>query len=246
MIRYQRNMEKEISISNDLKEIDRVNQLLEEVGVLMQLPASVTMSTNLAIEEAIANIIRRGYPDGAKGQITLNIKTNSEQFIFLIVDDGESYDPTQNDAGAPLEQWLAKGGGLIRRTMDEISYRTEGGKNYLTLRKSIEVRLQPEATLKINICKIDGVSILAIEGRLDTVNARNFEDAIHAVMEEAAPDIVVNCEGVSYISSSGLRGFMMLQKSVSARKGQLILEGMRPEIKKIFDMTGCSSIFTIR
>ena len=51
---------------------------------------------------------------------------------------------------------------------------------------------------------------------------------------------------VLYISSSGLRSLITLQKSVKQHNGQLVLEAMRAEIRKIFDMTGCSGLFIIR
>ena len=37
-----------------------------------------------------------------------------------------------------------------------------------------------------------------------------------------------------------------MQKKVSSQHGQLIMKNMQPEIRKIFDMTGCSSLFNIR
>ncbi|MGG6550263.1 UNVERIFIED_CONTAM: STAS domain-containing protein, partial [Prevotella sp. 15_C9] len=77
--------------------------------------------------------------------------------------------------------------------------------------------------------------------RLDTANARDFSIAIQPLLQEDKPNIIVNCEQMSYISSSGLRCFLILQKSVQKNQGSLIIEAMRPEIKNIFEMTGCTS-----
>ena len=52
-MRYLKNMEKEIIIDNKLDEIAKIAQFIEELGMSLQLPSEITMSINLAIEEAI-------------------------------------------------------------------------------------------------------------------------------------------------------------------------------------------------
>ncbi len=84
-----------------------------------------------------------------------------------------------------------------------------------------------------------------VEGRLDTINAPEFEKMMQPLLEGAAPTIELDCSGMEYIASSGLRLFLTLQKSVTARKGNLTLSGLRPDIKAVFDMTRFSSIFKI-
>ena len=49
-------MEKEIIIDNQLDEVARIALFIEELGMSLQLPAGITMSLNLAIEEAVTNI----------------------------------------------------------------------------------------------------------------------------------------------------------------------------------------------
>jgi len=71
MTRYLKNMEKEIIIDNQLDEVARIALFIEELGMSLQLPASITMSLNLAIEEAVTNIIRYGYPSNKESEIIL-------------------------------------------------------------------------------------------------------------------------------------------------------------------------------
>ena len=181
MIRYLENMEREIIIRNSLSEIAKITQFIEELSLSLQLSSCVTMSINLAIEEAVINIINHAYPANESGEI-------------------------------------------IR----------------------IDVLSRQEATMKTNLCKIEDVTVLAIEGRLDTINANDFNAVIQPLLADTTPNIIINCEGMTYISSSGLRSFIILQKSVSQHNGCLAVEAVQPEIRKIFDMTGCSSLFTIR
>lgn len=253
MTRYLKNMEKEITIDNQLDEVARISQFIEELGISLHLPTSITMSINLAIEEAISNIIRHGYPDKRESEITLTTSVSPGMLTARIIDDGISFDPTygnnpEADSSLTLEQRLIHGLGLflIRRTMDEVQYHTSDNRNELILSKKIDMDFKPEATLKTNLCKIEEVTILTVEGRLDTANANEFNTVLQPLLELQSPNIIVNCEGLMYFSSSGLRSLITLQKSVKQHEGELILEALRPEIRKIFDMTGCSGLFTIR
>ena len=253
MTRYLKNMEKEITIENQVEEIAIIAQFIEELGMSLHLPSGITMSLNLAIEEAISNIIHHGYPQNQKGEITLRTSVAPGLLIAQIIDDGISFDPTKSENEASenalsLEQQLTQGLGLflIRRTMDKVEYHSTDNQNELILTKNIEMDFKPEATLKTNLCKIEEVIILTVEGRLDTANTNEFNALIQPLLSVQNPNIIINCEGLLYISSSGLRSLITLQKIVKQHNGQLVLEAMRAEIRKIFDMTGCSGLFIIR
>ena len=252
MTRYLKNMEKEIIINNQPDEITRIAQFIDELGMSLQLPPSITMSVNLAIEEAISNIIHHGYPTNKEGEITLLTSVAPGILTARIIDNGISFDPTERNTDADniisLDQQLTQGLGLflIRRTMDKVEYHSTESQNELTLIKKIDMDFKPEASLRTNICKIEEVTILTIEGRLDTANSNDFNVVISPLLSMPTPNIIINVEGLLYISSSGLRSLITLQKCVRQHQGVLVIEAMRPEILKIFDMTGCSSLFTIR
>ncbi len=88
-------------------------------------------------------------------------------------------------------------------------------------------------------------TLARVEGRLDTINAPEFEKLMQPLLVGDAPVIELNCADLEYIASSGLRLFLTLQKSVVSRKGQLTLTNLRPDIKTVFDMTRFSTIFKI-
>ena len=84
-----------------------------------------------------------------------------------------------------------------------------------------------------------------LKGRLDTTNADQFQKDIAPLMEGENPDISIDCTDMEYTSSQGLRMFLMLQKSVIARSGKLVMKNMRPQVKEVFDITGFSNIIRI-
>lgn len=248
---YYKIMEKEIIISNNLSGIIHITNFTKELGSLLQLPAETVSCINLALEEAIANIIEHAYPDGGKHEIRLKVNIFSDELQFSLIDNGISFNPVSSEesweALSQEQDFLDKIGiRLIHQLMDEVVYQTYGDHNLLTMKKKTDISIQKKKTMSANICKIDEITIITLEGRLDTVNAQEFEAIIRPLLNDEKTNIVINCEDLSYLSSSGIRSFILLQKNVTKNKGRLALEAMKPEIRKIFDMTGCSSILTIR
>lgn len=88
-------------------------------------------------------------------------------------------------------------------------------------------------------------TIVVLDGRLDTTNVEQFQKDIAPLLEGDKPDIEIDCTGMTYTSSQGLRQFLMLQKSVSSRGGHLVMKNMAPQVKEVFDITGFSHIITI-
>jgi len=88
-------------------------------------------------------------------------------------------------------------------------------------------------------------TLVAINGRIDTTNYNEFEHAVNQLFEEKVMAIYLDCSGLSYISSSGLRVFLTVQKKMMGTGGKFLLFAMQPTIKEIFDISGFSSIFSI-
>jgi serine/threonine-protein kinase RsbW len=99
--------------------------------------------------------------------------------------------------------------------------------------------------MKTTITNDGKVTIVLLEGRLDTTTAEIFQNDIRQLFEGDNPSIVLDCKDLEYISSSGLRVILSLQKSVMTRKGSLTLRNLKPTILSIFVMTGLSSVLNI-
>lgn len=99
--------------------------------------------------------------------------------------------------------------------------------------------------MKTTITEDGGKYIVALDGRLDTACAPDVENELHSLLEVLNTSICVDCSNLAYISSSGLRLFMSLQKACTKNNTKLTLKAMKPEIKEVFEMTGFTLIFTI-
>jgi len=88
-------------------------------------------------------------------------------------------------------------------------------------------------------------TVVSISGRIDATNSNDFESELIRIFEDDRFNLLINCAGLHYISSSGLRIFLMAQKRVIAVQGHLAICCMQTMIREIFDISGFSTIFKI-
>jgi anti-sigma B factor antagonist len=87
--------------------------------------------------------------------------------------------------------------------------------------------------------------ILTIKGRLDTVNYNLLEAKLAGIIDRREYNILLDCSGLEYISSSGLRILLMGLKKVSHLHGRFVLAALQPNIAEVFRISGFVSIFDI-
>ena len=145
-IQYSKEQDDDMRLSRSLKltnNVDEVPQLaafVDEVCEAIGLDMSLTMSLNLAIEEAVVIVMDYAYPTGKKGDILIEAKANNQCLKIVIIDWGTPFDPTTKaevDTTLSAEERPIGGLGihLVRQIMDSINYERIDGKNVLTLRK---------------------------------------------------------------------------------------------------------------
>lgn len=137
-VRYQR----QITLPNDVQEVPQLNVFVDEVCEQVDFDMSTTLKLNLAIEEAVVNVMNYAYPAGEKGDVDIEAMINDEYLVFVISDSGTPFDPTAKaevDTTLSVEERGIGGLGihLIRQIMDTINYERVDGKNVLTLRKKL-------------------------------------------------------------------------------------------------------------
>ncbi len=135
-------MQHSITLTNDIQQVpqlaDFVDMVCEEVGMDM----AIAIQMNLAMEEAVVNVMDYAYPAGTVGDVTIEAESDDDQLQFTIIDSGTPFDPTAKeevDTTLSAEERPIGGLGihLVRQLMDSINYERIDGKNILTLRKKI-------------------------------------------------------------------------------------------------------------
>ncbi len=93
--------------------------------------------------------------------------------------------------------------------------------------------------------KENAVFVLGPKGRLDSANARSFEERVLAVLEKGENALLIDFEDLDYISSAGLRVLLMGAKRLQQSGGKIALCALSPSIHEVFEISGFLTIFTV-
>lgn len=88
-------------------------------------------------------------------------------------------------------------------------------------------------------------TVICLSGQLDTLSSPDLEKEITNILEGNAQNVVLDGGKLTYISSSGLRLLLILQKKMSQKGGTFVLRNIQDSIMEIFKITGFSSFLTI-
>lgn len=91
--------------------------------------------------------------------------------------------------------------------------------------------------------RTSGVLFVKVDGRIDTNTAAEFGTQVSDDMDDIK-ELVIDFEGVDYISSIGLRVLLEFQKRMN-EQGAMRLKNVQKAVMEVFDMTGFSNILTI-
>nr|WP_320160317.1 ATP-binding protein [uncultured Methanoregula sp.] len=128
-----------LTIRPDLDEIAGISTALEQVMKTHSFGEEEILDTQLAVEEAITNVIVHGY-EGREGEIVIACRATKGIVEIQIEDKAPPFDPLslpEPDLTASVDDRKIGGLGifLIRQVMDDIVYRHEDNKNILILVK---------------------------------------------------------------------------------------------------------------
>ena len=97
--------------------------------------------------------------------------------------------------------------------------------------------------MKIEIKENISETVMSLVGRLDTTTAPTLDKVINEDIKETKR-LVIDLQGIEYISSAGLRVLLGAQKKMQPL-GEMRLKNVREEIMSVFEMTGFADILTI-
>ena len=96
------------------------------------------------------------------------------------------------------------------------------------------------------ILSTSGSTITAtVTGRFTTDEAAGFLRDIEPLTEERRAEVYMDLSGLDFISSAGIRCFVMLLKACKANESTLTLKNLTPQIKDIFTLTSLIDKFKV-
>lgn len=135
-------MEKKLILQNEVEQLSKLSDFIDSIAEELSIDSSMAMSLNLAIEEAVTNVVMYAYPEGEVGNVVIIANFTEGMLIFTISDNGIPFDPTsKTDADVTLNVEERPIGGLgiflVKNLMDFVGYERKNGYNILTLKKKI-------------------------------------------------------------------------------------------------------------
>ena len=97
--------------------------------------------------------------------------------------------------------------------------------------------------MNTRIEEIDGKYVATLIGEMDTVAATEAEEVLKPLYQSNGKDVIIDCAGLEYIASSGLRILLSILKGAKASGSKVVMRGVNEDIKNVFKLTGFISVF---
>jgi anti-sigma B factor antagonist/stage II sporulation protein AA (anti-sigma F factor antagonist) len=91
------------------------------------------------------------------------------------------------------------------------------------------------------------VTLVSPSGRIDHSNVQAFDAALRPALDEvgAGGALVLDLSALEYVSSVGLRAFLVAERQLRDRKAQFIVAGLQSVVREIFAISRFDRILTV-
>jgi len=102
-----------------------------------------------------------------------------------------------------------------------------------------------EPNLQLRTQREADVTIVELAGEIDLRTAPRLRDAFIKLLDERPERIILALADVSYVDSSGVGTIVELKRRMARSGGDVILVGLRPRVRSLFEITRLDNFFTI-
>lgn len=95
----------------------------------------------------------------------------------------------------------------------------------------------------VEVNAVDGGVLVALTGEIDLVAADGLYDELERAA--ASSDVVLDCAGITFIDSAGLRTFIKAARKAEASGTRLRLAAVPAPVARVFALAGVLELFTI-
>src|SRR5699024_10279669 len=93
--------------------------------------------------------------------------------------------------------------------------------------------------------KVGTTLVVTARGQINSAYAGEIEIALLEWVSQGDHEYILDLSGLDYISSAGLRVILLLAKRLKQQSGQLLLCGMQPQVREVFDISGFLAILSV-
>ncbi|MFZ4813078.1 MAG: STAS domain-containing protein [Phototrophicaceae bacterium] len=99
--------------------------------------------------------------------------------------------------------------------------------------------------INVNVKKFDSVTLVEVNGRVDSMNADQFGEALLTEIDSGNTKVVLDLAGVDYMSSAGLREIVTALKKVKRNQGDLRIAQPSERVMEVLEIAGLNTIVQI-
>ncbi|MCL2192301.1 MAG: STAS domain-containing protein [Treponema sp.] len=107
---------------------------------------------------------------------------------------------------------------------------------------------EKDESLKIelkSVSEVENCLTLALDGYIDTYNSVYFQRRVHMAIDGGFNKLIFNCDGLNYVSSTGIGSFITFLKTVKP-DGDVVLFNIQPKVYEVFQLLGFSQFFNVK
>lgn len=102
-----------------------------------------------------------------------------------------------------------------------------------------------EMDLQIKVRKNGIVSMIDLTGEVDAYTSARFREIMIELIEDGSTGLVIGMASVEYIDSCGLGALVGGLKRISENNGKIVIVCDRPQVRKVFEITGLEKVFPL-
>ena len=91
---------------------------------------------------------------------------------------------------------------------------------------------------------VEAAKLIEVAGRVDSTTAASLEATLLPGLT-ASTAVILDLSGVVYVSSAGLRVLLKAAKLARSTGHRLLLTGLAPQVREVFEISGCAGLFSI-
>jgi len=99
---------------------------------------------------------------------------------------------------------------------------------------------------QVKLLSADERLVFSLSGEIDSATSDDFYAQVCAAYEHDRKDVTFDCAALTFIDSTTLGTFVKILKKLKENGNEMVLERVRPNVKKLFDICALNTIMEIR
>jgi anti-sigma B factor antagonist len=99
--------------------------------------------------------------------------------------------------------------------------------------------------MELTELKREKALLVNVKGRLDSASSGTFEGKLVGLISGGERAIILDCAGLDYLSSAGLRALLVAAKKMQSAAGKLVVSSLKDEVREVFEISGFSTVFPL-